>query len=150
MMRWISFALLLSLSLAACSLGQKRNEEAIRRKGRIYIDDGENRYRFNFRMDYDEESFAMVLFTRWGENIAFISFEKGVLTVKDNDGRFWESGDYEPLFLEMFYRLNAEEPLEGSISRNGIEITFSGEDDNEFPLQWLIRDGNVEIKVIFV
>jgi len=52
------------------------------RSGRLYIDDGEQKHRFNFRMEYDPRVLEMILSSPWGEAVAYISFEKEELLVK--------------------------------------------------------------------
>lgn len=150
--RLIFYALLLSLSinLSACSAAQRKNGQASVRGGRIYIEDSEGKHRFNFRLKYDPRSLEMILASPWGENVAYISYEDGELLVKDADGRPWDSSAYLPLFKEMFHLLNTSIPSEEKLSRGSVMIEFDKRDDRGFPRQWIIREGTLRIKVVFL
>ena len=120
------------------------------RSGRIYIEDSEGKHRFNFRLEYDSRSLSMILASPWGETVAYISYEEGELLVKDGDGRRWDSTAYLPLFKEMFHLLNTSLPSEGTLSRDGIDMEFSKTDEEGFPRQWIIREGSLQIKAVFL
>ncbi|MBN2727065.1 hypothetical protein JXR74_06830 [Candidatus Mcinerneyibacteriota bacterium] len=120
------------------------------RSGRLYIDDGEQKHRFNFRMEYDPRVLEMILSSPWGEAVAYISYEEEELLVKDGDGRRWDSAVYLPLFKEMFHLLNTSLPAEETLVRGDIKMEFSKRDEEGFPRQWVIREGRFQIKVVFL
>jgi len=151
-MRWIFYGLLLtlSISLTACSVAQRRSGQASVRNGRIYIEDSTGKHRFNFRMEYDSRSLSMILASPWGDSVAYISYEEDELLVKDGDGRRLDSTEYLSLVKEIFHLLNTSLPSEGCLIRENIEIEFSKRDEEGFPRQWVIREGSIRIKVVFL
>jgi len=92
----------------------------------------------------------MILASPWGDSVAYISYEEDELLVKDGDGRRLDSTEYLSLVKEIFHLLNTSLPSEGCLIRENIEIEFSKRDEEGFPRQWVIREGSIRIKVVFL
>jgi len=50
----------------------------------------------------------------------------------------------------MFHLLNTSLPAEETLVRGDIEMEFSKRDKEGFPRQWVIREGRLQIKVVFL
>ena len=147
---WTAFlaAAVILISMQGCVKGNiKTGEGAHSYKGRIYFQNSGTKIKTEYKAVLEGDSFSMVLYSRFGETLGYVTGDGENVEIRDGDGRSFDGEPYREI-LNILLDVLKNERFDDKIDESGIILEFIQRDDNGFPYIWRIRDRLSEVKVI--